>query len=879
MARATIGERIYRQLLRLYPRDFSDEYADEMARLYRDRVRDEGAASVWLALVADLARTAPREQISTLGQDVRHAWRTWRRTPGLALAAIVTLALGVGANTAVFSVVHGVLLKPLPYPDSDRLVEVFEDNSRAGGGPFFRVSLLNYLSWVERASSFDALAAFNGRDFAFTEHGDPERILGSAVTASMFNVLGIPPIVGRPLAEDDERPGAAPVAVLSESFWVRAFGRDPAIVGRSITLNGIRHEVVGIVPTAFREIGRAQIGSAGAPQVFVPLTMDTAQSRGNHTLRVVGRLRHQVSLDQAREEMRRVAAGMEGEFPATNQNWGAWIERPQHSMFDPRVRASLLVLLGAVGVVLLIACVNVANLVLARATSRQREFALRSALGARPARLARQLLTESVSLAMVSGACGLAIAVFSTQALRNLIPATIPRVDEIELDATVLGFGLLITMACGVFFGIVPARRGARTNLLPALTQNGRGVLGSSRDVWRHGLVVAQTALATTLVIVGALLLQSLVRLQQVPLGFEPGGVMTARLSVSQTKYPDAPTTHAFQQTLLESLDALPAVQAVGLMTSTPFAPGVRRGVSMRDRSAVSVLPDSDAPVSAVEQVVSPGLFRAIGVTLLAGREFGSQDQPGSPLVAIVSEGLARQLSSNADVIGRILELDGRRHEVVGVVGDIRGNAGVARGGGLELDPGSVLYLPSAHFPQTTVALVIRTDAQLEAIVPAFRSAIREIEPTQPVPDLRQLNDWIEESAAQPRLTTTVAGAFAVVALLLTAVGIYGVIAYAVSQRAQEIGVRMALGADRTSVIALVLKTGMMWAVGGIAIGLLGAWSISRAIKSLLFDVSATDPVTFALTAFVLVGVAALACVIPAIRAIRIDPAIALRGD
>ena len=322
MAKGTIGERVYRRLLRLYPRDFSDDYADEMTHLYRDRVRGEGATSVWLALVADLARTAPREQISTLVQDVRHAWRTWRRTPVLALAAVLTLALGVGANTAVFSVVHGVLLRPLPYPDADRLVEVFEDNTRAGGGPFFRVSLLNYLSWVERARSFDALAAFNGRDFTVTEHGDPERILGSAITASLFKVLGVAPIVGRPLSAEDEQPGAAPVAVLAESLWVRGFGGDRSVVGRSIVLNGTPHRIVGVVPAVFREVGRTQIGSAGAAQIFVPLTMDTAQSRGNHTLRVVGGCARRSHSIRARDEMHRVAAGMEAGVPVDESKLG-----------------------------------------------------------------------------------------------------------------------------------------------------------------------------------------------------------------------------------------------------------------------------------------------------------------------------------------------------------------------------------------------------------------------------------------------------------------------------------------------------------------------------------------------------------------------------
>jgi len=877
MSKSRIGERVYRRLLRLYPRDFSDDYADEMTRLYRDRVRGEGVASVWLALVVDLVSTAPREQCSTLVQDVRHAGRTWRRTPVLAVAAILTLALGVGANTAVFSVVHGVLLRPLPYPDANRLVEVFEDNSRAGGGPFFRVSLLNYLSWVERAQSFEALAAFNGRDFTLTEHGDPERVLGSAVTASLFKVLGVAPIVGRPLTDDDEKLGAAPVALLAESLWARAFGGDPAIVGRTITLNGVRHQVIGIVPTGFREIGRTQIGAAGAGQIFVPMTMDTAQNRGNHTLRVVGRLRHQVSLDQARDDMRRLATSMEDEFPATNRNWSVWIERPQYSMFDPRVRTSLLVLLGAVGGVLLIACANVANLVLARATGRQRELALRAALGARPARLARQLLTENISLAVISGACGLTVAGLSMEALRTLIPATIPRVDEIRLDGTVLFFGLFITTACGVFFGMVPALRGARANLLPGLTPNGKGAIGPSHQRWRHGLVVAQTGLATMLVVVAALLLQSLVRLQQVPLGFEPGGVLTARVSTPQARYPNGPAMLEFQRRLLGSIETLPSVQGVGFMTSAPFAPGVRRTATVEDRAMAGR--SLEARTSALEQVVSPGLFRALGVPLLAGRVFGAQDRAGSPLVAIVSESLARRLWTNADGVGRVLEFDGRSHEIVGVVGDTRGSDGTARGGSLDRGPQPVLYISSAQFPQGTVSLVIRTDATGHAILPAIRAAVREIEPTLPIPDLRPLGDWIAESAAAPRLTTTLAGAFAGAALFLTVVGIYGVMSYAVSQRTQEIGVRVALGARRISVIRLVLRSGMTWASGGIVLGLIGAWSISRVVSSLLFDVSATDPVTFALTALALTVVAVLACTMPALRATRIDPVIALRAD
>jgi putative ABC transport system permease protein len=351
---------------------------------------------------------------------------------------------------------------------------------------------------------------------------------------------------------------------------------------------------------------------------------------------------------------------------------------------------------------------------------------------------------------------------------------------------------------------------------------------------------------------------------------------MTARLSVPRTRDSSAATL-AFHRAVLGSLETLPSVRAVGLMTSAPFSPGVRRGVSLRDRAAARA--SSDAPTSAVEQVVSPALFRALGVELIAGREFGAQDQPGSPLVAIVSEGLARQLWTNADAIGRVLDVEGRSHEVVGVVADIRGSEGTARGGGLDRDPAAVLYLPAAQFPQNAVSLVIRSGAQLQAILPAIRAAVREVAAGQPVPDLRPLDEWIAESTAQPRLTTSLAGAFALAALLLTAVGIYGVISHAVSQRTQEIGVRMALGAARTSVVGLVLRGGMTWAGGGIVLGLFGAWAASRSIAGLLFDTSAADPLTFGATALALAGVAALACLLPAVRATRIDPVIALRGD
>jgi predicted permease len=877
VSRQNLGARLFRSLLRLYPREFRDEYGAEMARLYRDRARDEGALRVWLDLLVDLARTAPREQLSLVTQDVRHAFRLLAQAPVVTATAILTLALGVGGNTAVFSVVHAVILQPLPYPDPDRLVELFESH-RSRNISMMRVSALNYASWAERASSFEALAAFRGVSITLTDHGDPERVAGSAVSASMFRVLGLQPIAGRPLRADDELPGSNRVALLAESLWRRRFGGNPSIVGQSITVNGERHQVIGVVPRAFREVGRAQISSAGDPQIFVPLTIDPArENRGNHVMRVVGRLRPGLSFERARDEMDAIVAGLEQEFPATNRGWGVRLEALSDTMLDARVRPSLFVLLGAVGAVLLIACANVANLLLARGISRRRELALRAALGASPGRVVRQLLTESLCLATVSGACGLLVSVLAVQALRPLLPPTLPRLDEVRVDAAVLGFGLVVSIVSGLIFGVVPAFRATRVDLLPALTQSSKGT-GSSRRALSQGLVAAQMGLATMLLLVGALLIQSFVRLQHVALGFEPDGVMTARISLPNTKYPDESRISTFYGRLLPSLEGLPGVLAVGAGTSAPFATGVRATASVRPPASTSVLPDAQA--TAVEHIVSTDYFRAVGAPLLAGRFFGEQDRLRGPLVAIVSESFARQAWPDRSPLGQTLEGDGRQHRVVGVVSDMRGSGGQgARGGGLEREAEAAVYFAASQFPQRAMTLLVRGSGEPSLIVPAIREAVRQIDPAQPIYEVRSLRDWLGESTAQPRLTTMLTGVFALTAVLLAAVGIYGVLSYSVGLRTQEIGVRMAMGAARGGIVRLVLRQGMAWALAGIAIGMLAGLALSRVLGNLLVEIGARDPITYGAVAAMLTLVATLACYIPAARATRIDPVMALRAD
>jgi putative ABC transport system permease protein len=853
-----------------------------MARLYRDRARDEGLLKVWPALLADVCVTAPREQLAVLMQDIRHAFRQFLRTPIVTATALLTIALGVGGSTAVFSVVYAVMLRPLPYPQPDRLVELFEDNPRANM-PRFRVSALNYRSWAERSESMEAMAAFGSADVTLTDHGEPERLPGYAITASMFRVLGLPLLAGRGFHADDERPVAPRVAVIGETLWRRRFGGDAAIVGQFVTLGGERHQIVGVVPRAFREVGRAQIASTEGPQVFVPLTIDPArENRGNHVLRVAGRMRPGVSLDRAGDEMRRIAAALAEEFPATNKDWGVRLETLYDSMLDERVRPSLLMLLAAVGMVLLIACANVANVLLARGLARQREFALRTALGAGRSRLVRQLVTESVTLALVAGVCGLLLAAFAVQTLRVMLPPTVTRIDEIHVDATVLGLGLLLSLASGLFMGLVPALRASRAALTPSLAQTGKGVAGPAATLMRHAIVVAQMALATMLLVGAALLLQSFVRLQQVRPGFDPEGVITARISLPRARYPEPAPTSAFWSRLLESLDGRPQVQSVAVGITAPFGPGVRAGGKARDRAQASARESapSDAAIGAVEHMVSPNYFQVLRLPLLAGRAFGPQDGPGSPPVAIVSERVARQLWADTSALGQTLDWNGRPHEVVGVVGDIRGADGRGRtGGGLDREPTAAVYLSAMQFPQRTMTLVVRTGAEASAIGPVIARAVQDIDPAQPVYQVRFLRDWLDESAAQPRFTTTLSGMFAVVALVLAAVGVYGVLSYAVAQRTQEIGLRMAIGAERAHILRLMLQGGMALALSGIALGLLGALGLSRVLGTLLFDVGPRDPITYAGVGVLLALVAMLACYLPAFRATRVDPVIALRAE
>jgi putative ABC transport system permease protein len=875
MRHQTAGERWYRRLLHLYPTDFRDEFGGEMTRLYRDRGRQEPWWSLWASLLLDLMRTAPSEHLAMLKQDVRDAWRGLRRTSVITTAAILTLALGVGASTAVFSVVHSVLLRPLPYPEADRLVELFESNPK-GGFPALRVSALNYVSWAERSKSFDAIAAFGSTALTLTDNGDPELLGGSLVTASLFQVLRVPPIVGRTLQPEDEQRGSSRVVVLSEPLWRDRFGADYGIVGRSITLDGERYQVVGVMPRTFREVGRQQASATAAGQIFLPMVIDrTRENRGNHTLRVVGRLHRGVALEQARSEMGAVSASLEEEFPATNADWGVRIEALIDTTLEPHVRRSLLLVFAAVAMVFLIACANVANLMLVRGSRRHAELAMRTALGAGRSRLVRQLLTESICLAAISGAAGVFVAAIAHPLVRALLPPTLPRLDEMRLDANVLAFGLLISIVSGVVVGVVPAIRASRLDVSQSLMLIGRATTDSSRARLRQILTAAQMAVATMLLVGAALLLQGFVRLQQAPLGFEPDDVVTARISLPRSTYADPERADQFYDRLVNTLQASGQMRSVAFATSAPFAPGVRAGF----RPASRELPGAVAAGTdiAAEHIVSSDYFRVLAIPVLAGRSFNERDTTGAPGVAVVSQRVARLFWPETNPLGQIVERGGRSYEIVGVVGDVRGSdTQGARGGGPDRDPRAAVYFAASQLPQRAMTLVVRS-SEPTAVTATIQHAMRQLDPTLPLQQVRPLRDWLTESVAPTRLTTRLATIFAMTALLLASVGIYGVLAYTVASRTTEIGVRMAVGATRRRVIGLVLREGMTWAGSGVVVGLIGAIATARLVASLLFGIPPRDPLTFAAVGGAVTLVALIASAIPAVRAAHIDPTIAMR--
>jgi putative ABC transport system permease protein len=855
-------DRLYQILLRLYPAEFRDEYGREMTQLMRDRSRHEPRTRVYADVARDLIATVPKEQSRVLLNDLRYAVRMIRRTPGFSAAVVLTVALAIAANTAMFSVVNAVLLRPLPFANPSRLVQVAEKNDRLNL-PNFGASVLNFVSWREQTHAFEQLAAIGFASFNLSgDGGEPEQLVGNRISPALLNVLGIAPAAGRGFTDAEEKPAAPAVAMIGERLWARRFGRDPSIIGRTITINSAPTTVVGIAPAALN------LFSGG--DVYVPLTIDPSKEiRLNHVIFVTGRLKPGVTIQAAQAECDTVAAAMGRTYPEI-RDWGIRLVSFFDTFVSAQLETALLVLLAAVGFVLLIACANIANLLLARATARQKEIAVRTALGASRARLLHQLLVESVTLSAIGGAAGIVAAIWAVRVINASLPPNLLPVPDVHIDATVLMFAVGLTLATGLVFGIAPASYAARTDVNEMLKTTARGA-GRGRVRLRSGLAAAELALATVLLIGAGLLIQTFINLQRARLGFESKGLLTFQLAPPPAAYPLTDKAPFFYRALLDSLQAVPGVRSAAVSSGIPFGQGNYTTSPVVTIGPSALPPDTPVPVD--WRIVSPGYFRTMSIPLLRGRDFSDGDGPNAPLVTIVSRATARKFWGDMDPIGRTLHrtADSRAFTVVGVVGDVRSTT---------LNQESpALYYPMAARVWPLMDVVVRTDSSPEALLPIVRQKVHELDAGLPVATVRTMDEWVSNSATQPRLSAALVGAFATVAVLIAAIGIYGVLAYSVNQRTREIGLRIALGARADGVVRLIVKEGMAVSIAGIAAGVVTAMILGRAVSSLVYGIRPDDPLTFATVAGVLALVALAACSLPARRAARVDPMIALREE
>ena len=793
--------------------------------------------------------------------DLRYTARMLQKSPLFTLAIVLTVALGIGANTAIFSFVNAVILRPLPYHEPDRLVWIAERNDKLNL-PRFAASVLNYLSWKEQQRTFAQIGATGFTSFNLTGHGEPEQFTGRTLTPSLFPLLGIKPVHGRSFSDGEDRPGSEKVAMISEALWKRRFGGDPSIIGRALTLNGVDTTVVGIAPASLAQLTNGDI--------WTPLTIDPAKEiRLNHVILAVGRLRAGVTLERAQAEMDVVAKHVGQQYPDV-KDWGIRLVDFYHVFVSPQLQTALVVLLAAVGCVLLIASANVANMLLARAGARQKEIAVRTALGAGRARLLKQLLIESLVLSALGGSIGVVGAWWGVNAINALIPANLLPVPDVSIDVNVLLFAVALTIVTGLLFGLAPAWHAAKTDLNEVLKQVTRASAGT-RSRLRNALAAAELALATILLIGAGLLAQTLLRLQHVDLGFQPDRLLTFQLALPESKYPPE-TTAGFYRRLLESLRATPGVRAAAVSSGIPFGGGNYTATPIVTRGPSPMPPDT--AVTTDWRVVSPGYFGAMSIPLIRGREFLDSDcSTTAPRVVIVSQATARRFWGESDPLGRTLHRQGdpaREYTVIGVVGDVRQRA-------LNLES------PAIYYPSFNLAwrmdVVVRTEALPTSILPAVRQKVHELDASLPISTVQTMDDWLASSAAQPRLNAMLLGGFAGVAMLIAAIGIYGVLAYSVNQRTQEIGLRMALGAPSGHVLRLIVREGMTVGAIGIGVGLAGGLVVNRVLESLMFETPVRDPLTYLTVAASLAAVALLACVIPARRASRVDPIVALRYD
>ena len=801
-------------------------------------------------------------------QDLRYGLRMLSNKPGFAAVAVLTLALGIGANTAIFSLINSVLLRPLPYPEPERLVMI-EENEKDGKSS--NTSFATTKDWRERSQSFENISAVRDWSITLTGEGEPEMLHGMRVSSNYFSVLAVKPALGREFLPEEDRPATRRVVVLSQGLWERRFESDAEIVGKPIALGGQSFTVAGVMPKGFEDLISARLFQKA--DLWAPLGYDETLPWACRTCRhiqAVARLRQGVSIQQASLEMNTISQNLLLEHPKEYAMAGVTII-PLLDKFVGAVRPALYVLLGAVGLVLLIACANVANLLLARATQRQKEIAIRSALGAGSGRIVRQLLTESVMLSMMGAAVGLMLVWWGIELLVALSPPAILRLNEVNVDVRVLGFTLALSLLTGIIFGLAPALQVTKLDLNAALKEGARGSAGAGHRL-RNLLAVSEIALALVLLVGAGLLVRSFLRVLDVTPGFAPANLVTMNVSANGTRYADDAKVRAFYDDVLQRVAALPGVEAAAVVSNLPLGGNKDMyGFHVEEKPLAN---PEEAP-SAERYVVSPDYLRAMRVPLLAGREFTERDGPTAPLVVLISESTARSVWPDEDPIGKRVRMggpDGPLRTIAGITGNVSHY-------GLDTPPGLEVYVPEAQWTSSDMQLVVRTQANPKTVVEAVRSEIRAVDKDLPIYRVATMEQLVSGSVGERRFTLVLLSLMALLAATLAALGIYSVMSYSVTQRTREIGIRMALGAKSSDVLKLVVGQGILLALTGVGIGLGAAAALTQVMSSLLYGVSAHDPLTFSVIAAVLMGLAAMACYIPARRATKVDPMVALRYE
>ena len=860
--------------------DVVDELACHLADLHATAVRNGASDAEARRMALETLHAASFLELSKrprarsrgtgfLTSDLRYAVRGLRKKPLFAAAAVLTLALGIGANSAIFTVVSAVLLRPLPYPAPDRLMTVWTHNPRQGYNKDVS-AYPNFDDWRRRSTSFEGMSAYFDANFTLTQAGDPAQIWGAIVTPGFFETLGVAPALGRTFGTGEGDAGGARAAILSHGLWQTRFGGDPAIVGRTVMLNSVSHEVLGVMPASFAHPETAVVWTPLAPSERLAPFM---QSRTAYWLQVVGRLKPGIDRRAAQSEMDTIAAALERQYPDGNTGIGVRLV-PLHEEIVGDVRQPLLILFGTAMLVLLIACANVANLLLARAASRQRELAIRTALGAGRRRLIAQLLTESLVLAAVGGGVGLLLAAWGIQALPALAPADLPRLTGVRIDSSVILYTSLAALVTGLVFGAAPALQSAAATAGEFLKERGVESKGARGRRLRAAFAIAEVAVALVLVIGAGLLVRSVVAMNNVDLGFDPRGILAVRVELPRARYPEEAQITAFFDDLASRLRALPGVESIGLGSSIARA-SQSSTLSVRGRPAPA---PNVRNLSVPWDSVTPEFFTTLKIPLRRGRLFTNADGPATPRVVVVNESLARRFFPDEDAVGQRVTYDdptdaqARWLTIVGIVAD-------TRRGGVDREPRAEVYYPFTQLPERRMNVLLRTSGDPLALARPAQAQVWAIDANQPTASVRSVEAILADAQANRRFTTLLLGLFSIVALALAAIGIYGVIAYSTAQRVHEIGIRMALGASRTNVLTGVLKEAVVIGVAGLAVGMAAALALTRFLSGLLFGVGARDPMTFVALPLGLLLVAVLAALIPAARAVRVNPLVALRGD